>query len=112
MVHLLISALDHAEVKSINLTLDWSNCIINYLQVGALLDDKKEATRLRMKAASHSLLNSELYKMTYGSPWQNSRAQTRLNASLRKFTKATAAVTLVTGHLSDASYGQDAIGPP
>lgn len=64
MVHLLIPALDHVEVKYINITWDWHNCIINYLQDGTLPDNKKEGRKLRMQAARYNLLNNELYKRT------------------------------------------------
>lgn len=48
VVHLLRSTLDCIEVKFVNLTRDWRNCIINYFHDGTLPNDKKEARKLRM----------------------------------------------------------------
>lgn len=59
---------DHVKVKSISSTWDRHNFIIRYLQDGVLLNDKKEARKLRMQVARYSLLNNELYKRTYDGP--------------------------------------------
>nr|XP_016510653.1 PREDICTED: uncharacterized protein LOC107827932 [Nicotiana tabacum] len=68
VVHLLYSSLDQVEVRSVSLTWDWHNRIIAYFHHGALLNDKKEAKKLRMQAARYNLLHSDLYRRTYGSP--------------------------------------------
>nr|XP_009794728.1 PREDICTED: uncharacterized protein LOC104241488 [Nicotiana sylvestris] len=68
VVALLHSAVDHVEVLSLNLTWDWSNQFVSYLQDGTLLRDKKEAKKLRVQAARYSLINHDLYKRTFGGP--------------------------------------------
>ncbi|XP_019256397.1 PREDICTED: uncharacterized protein LOC109234796 [Nicotiana attenuata] len=50
MVTLLHSSIYQIEVRTINLTWDWRNRIVTYLQDRVLPDDKKEAKKLRMQA--------------------------------------------------------------
>nr|XP_009804201.1 PREDICTED: uncharacterized protein LOC104249466 [Nicotiana sylvestris] len=68
MVTLLHSAIDHVEVHSINLTWDWRNHFVAYLQDGTLSQDKKEAKKLLVQAARYSLINGDLYKRMFGAP--------------------------------------------
>ncbi|XP_075075388.1 uncharacterized protein LOC142162707 [Nicotiana tabacum] len=68
VVTLLHLSIDQIEVHSINLTWDWRNRIITYLQEGTLPQDKKEAKKLQMQAARYSLKNHNLYKRTFGGP--------------------------------------------
>ena len=52
VVTLLPSAIDQVEVHSVNLTWDWRNRLVTYLQDGTLLQDKKKETKkLRIQAA-------------------------------------------------------------
>nr|XP_009760060.1 PREDICTED: uncharacterized protein LOC104212481 [Nicotiana sylvestris] len=66
VVTLLHSAIDQAKVHFVNLTWDWSNRIVTYLQDGMLPLDKKEAKKLRIQAARYNLVNCDLYKRTFG----------------------------------------------
>ncbi|XP_075087864.1 uncharacterized protein LOC142169842 [Nicotiana tabacum] len=68
VVTLLHSSIDQIEVRTINLTWDWRNRIVTYLQNGVLPDDKKEAKKLRMQSARYNIIQNDLYKRTYGSP--------------------------------------------
>ncbi|XP_019227573.1 PREDICTED: uncharacterized protein LOC109208874 [Nicotiana attenuata] len=68
VITLLHSAIDHIEVLSLNLTWDWQNRLVYYLQDGILPQDKKEAKKLRVQAARYSLVNHDLYKRTFGGP--------------------------------------------
>ncbi|XP_019238706.1 PREDICTED: uncharacterized protein LOC109218775 [Nicotiana attenuata] len=68
VVTLLHSAIDHAEVLSLNLTWDWRNHYVSYLQDGTLPLDKKEAKKLCVQAARYCLINHDLYKRTFGGP--------------------------------------------
>ncbi|XP_019254080.1 PREDICTED: uncharacterized protein LOC109232811 [Nicotiana attenuata] len=68
VVTLLHSAVDHVEVFSLNLTWDWRNQFVSYLQDGTLPRDKKEGKKLRVQAARYSLINHDLYKRTFGGP--------------------------------------------
>ncbi|XP_019241234.1 PREDICTED: uncharacterized protein LOC109221226 [Nicotiana attenuata] len=68
VVTLLHSAIDHVKVLSLNLTWDWRNRFISYLQDGTLPQDKEEAKKLRTQAARYSLIDHNLYKRTYGGP--------------------------------------------
>nr|XP_009611690.1 uncharacterized protein LOC104105147 [Nicotiana tomentosiformis] len=66
MITLLHSLIDQIEVRTINLTWDWRNRIVTYLQDGVLPDDKKEAKKIRMQAAMYNIIHYDLYKRTYG----------------------------------------------
>ncbi|XP_070001911.1 uncharacterized protein [Nicotiana sylvestris] len=68
VVYLFNSSLDQIEIKSVNLTWDWRNCIVMNLQDDILLNDKKETKKLRMQAARYNLLHYNLYKRMYGGP--------------------------------------------
>nr|XP_016492764.1 PREDICTED: uncharacterized protein LOC107812226 [Nicotiana tabacum] len=52
----------------LNLTWDWRNRIVTYLQDDVLPSDKKEAKKLRMQIARYSIIHNDLYKRTYGAP--------------------------------------------
>jgi len=68
VVTLLHSSIDQIEVRTINLTWDWRNRIVTYLQDDILPDDKKEAKKLWMQAARYIIIHNDLYKTKYGGP--------------------------------------------
>ncbi|GJS84412.1 reverse transcriptase domain-containing protein [Tanacetum coccineum] len=47
----------------------WMTPIIEYLKEGTLLDDKKEASKLRIKARQYELLEGILYRRSFLKPW-------------------------------------------
>ncbi|XP_070019554.1 uncharacterized protein [Nicotiana sylvestris] len=70
VIHLFHSVLDQDknEVNYINLTWDWRNEIVNFLQYGILPEDKKKVQALRQKAARYCLDRGNLYRKMFGGP--------------------------------------------
>ncbi|XP_060190505.1 uncharacterized protein LOC132619694 [Lycium barbarum] len=58
----------HAEKNSTNLTWDWRNKYIDYLQIGKLLSDAKELRALRTKTARFCLVDGHLYRRSFHGP--------------------------------------------
>jgi len=112
VVHLLNLSIDQIEVRTINLTWDWRNRIITYLQDDILPIDKNKSKKLRMQAASTTPFITTYTKGHMTLPWRNAWAQIRSGASLKKCTKATVELTPAIELWSGASYEQDTIGPP
>ncbi|XP_070025840.1 uncharacterized protein [Nicotiana sylvestris] len=59
---------DKNEVNFNNLTWDWRNAIVAFLQYGTVLDNKKKAHALRKKAARYCLKQGNLYRKMFGGP--------------------------------------------
>ncbi|XP_070013686.1 uncharacterized protein [Nicotiana sylvestris] len=70
VIHLYHSVLDPVknEVNFNNLTWDWRNEIVTFLQYGTAPDDKKKAHALRKKAARYFLKQGNLYRKMFGGP--------------------------------------------
>ncbi|XP_075091861.1 uncharacterized protein LOC107820339 [Nicotiana tabacum] len=70
VIHLFHSALDHDkhEVSFNNLTWDWRNEIVNFLQYGIVHEGKKESQMLLWKAARYCLIRDNLYRKMFGGP--------------------------------------------
>ncbi|XP_009759724.2 uncharacterized protein [Nicotiana sylvestris] len=70
VIHLFHSVLDQDknEVNYNNLTCDWRNEIVNFLQYGILPEDKKKAQALRQKAARYCLNQGNIYRKMFGGP--------------------------------------------
>lgn len=70
VIHLFHSVLDpnKNEVNFNNLTWDWRNEIVNFLQYGTVPEDKKKAHTLRKKAARYCLKQDNLYRKMFGGP--------------------------------------------
>ncbi|GJX57247.1 reverse transcriptase domain-containing protein [Tanacetum coccineum] len=49
--------------------LTWMTLIIEYLKEGTILDDKKEASKLRIKARQYELWEGVLYRQSFLKPW-------------------------------------------
>ena len=47
----------------------WMTLIIQYLKDGVLLEDKRKAKLLRLKAACYTLYNDQLYKIGLSTPF-------------------------------------------
>ncbi|XP_070025355.1 uncharacterized protein [Nicotiana sylvestris] len=70
VIHLFHSVLDpHTnEVNFNNLTWDWRNEIVVFLQYGTVPDDKKKAYALRRQATRYCLKQGNLYRKMFGGP--------------------------------------------
>ncbi|XP_070022072.1 uncharacterized protein [Nicotiana sylvestris] len=70
VIHLFHSVLDPVknEVNFNNLTWDWRNEIVAFLQYCSVPDDKKKAHTLRKKAARYCLKQGNLYRKMFGGP--------------------------------------------
>ncbi|XP_070002392.1 uncharacterized protein [Nicotiana sylvestris] len=70
VIHLFHSALDQDknEVNFNNLTWDWRNEIVKFLQNGISPEDKKKAQALRRKAARYCLERGNLYRKIFRGP--------------------------------------------
>ncbi|XP_075111624.1 uncharacterized protein LOC142181883 [Nicotiana tabacum] len=70
VIHLFYSVLDQDknELNFNNLTWDWRNEIVTFLQYGILPVDKKKAQALRKKAARYCLKQDNLYHKMIGGP--------------------------------------------
>ncbi|XP_070054874.1 uncharacterized protein [Nicotiana tomentosiformis] len=70
VVHLLYLALDQtkSEINFNNLTWDWRNELVNFLQDGILPEDKNKSQLLRLKAAQYCLICGNLYRKIFGGP--------------------------------------------
>ncbi|XP_075085005.1 uncharacterized protein LOC142168245 [Nicotiana tabacum] len=70
VIHSFHSALDQdkQEVNFNNLTWDWRNEFVNFLQHGILPEDKIKAQSLRRKAARYCLVRGNLYRKMFGGP--------------------------------------------
>ncbi|XP_070003533.1 uncharacterized protein [Nicotiana sylvestris] len=70
VIHLFHSVLDpyKNEVNFNNLTWDWRNEIVAFLQYGIVLEDKRKAHALRKKAARYCLKQGNLYRKMFGGP--------------------------------------------
>ncbi|XP_009601523.1 uncharacterized protein [Nicotiana tomentosiformis] len=70
VIYLFYSALDQDknEVSFNNLTWDWRNELVNFLQYGTVPEGKKESRSLRRKAARYCLIRENLYRKLFGGP--------------------------------------------
>ncbi|XP_070035759.1 uncharacterized protein [Nicotiana tomentosiformis] len=70
VIHLFHSALDQDkhEVSFNNLTWDWRNEIVNFLQYGIVPVGKKESQVLQRKAARYCIIRDNLYRKMFGGP--------------------------------------------
>ncbi|XP_070022486.1 uncharacterized protein [Nicotiana sylvestris] len=70
IIHLFHSVLDpdKNEVNFNNLTWDWRNEIIAFLQYGTVPEDKKKVHVLQKKAARYRLKQGNLYRKIFGGP--------------------------------------------
>ncbi|XP_070022130.1 uncharacterized protein [Nicotiana sylvestris] len=70
VIHLFHSVLDQDknEVNYNNLTWDWRNEIVNFLQHGIFPEDKKKSQALRKKVARYCLKQGNLYRKMFGGP--------------------------------------------
>ncbi|XP_075112601.1 uncharacterized protein LOC107793073 [Nicotiana tabacum] len=70
VIHLFHSVLDQDknEVNYNNLTWDWKNEIVNFLEYGILPEDKKKTQALCQKAARYCLNQGNLYRKMFGGP--------------------------------------------
>nr|XP_016507384.1 PREDICTED: uncharacterized protein LOC107825062 [Nicotiana tabacum] len=70
VIHLFHSVLDQDknELNYNDLTWDWRNEIVNFLQYGILLEDNKKAQALHQKAARYCLNQGNLYRKMFGGP--------------------------------------------
>ncbi|XP_070026443.1 uncharacterized protein [Nicotiana sylvestris] len=70
VIHLFHSVLDQDknEVNFNNLTWDWRNEIVTFLQYGILPEDKKKAQALRKKADRYCLKQDNLYRKMFSGP--------------------------------------------
>nr|XP_033516443.1 uncharacterized protein LOC117280807 [Nicotiana tomentosiformis] len=59
---------DKHEVSFNNLTWDWRNEIVNFLQYGIVPEGKKESQVLQRKAARYCLIRDNLYRKMFGGP--------------------------------------------
>ncbi|XP_070055250.1 uncharacterized protein [Nicotiana tomentosiformis] len=59
---------DKHEVSFNNLTWDWRNEIVNFLQYGIVPEGKKESQVLQRKAARYCLIRDNLYRKIFGGP--------------------------------------------
>ncbi|XP_070013798.1 uncharacterized protein [Nicotiana sylvestris] len=68
VIHLFHSVLDldKNEVNFNNLTWDWRNEIIAFLQYGTIREDKKKLMRFKRKAARYCLKQGNLYRKIFG----------------------------------------------
>jgi hypothetical protein len=57
-----------SKLASINEVSDWRREIIDYLQSGALLSEKKSAVQLKMKVGRFTMVNGTLYKRGFTLP--------------------------------------------
>ncbi|XP_070009715.1 uncharacterized protein [Nicotiana sylvestris] len=70
VIHLFHSMLDpdKNEVNFNNLTWNWRNEIVAFLQYGIVPEDKKKAHTLRKKTARYCLKQGNLYRKMFGGP--------------------------------------------
>ena len=50
-------------------SVGWMHPIANYLRTGEVLEDGKQAYKLRIKAIRFTLINNQLYKRSFGGPY-------------------------------------------
>ncbi|GJV04312.1 reverse transcriptase domain-containing protein, partial [Tanacetum coccineum] len=75
-VHVLVEILKEKSIQEKEVTTmveedgpTWMTLIIEYLKEGTLLDDRKGANKLRIKARQYELLEGILYRRSFLKPW-------------------------------------------
>ncbi|GJT23272.1 reverse transcriptase domain-containing protein [Tanacetum coccineum] len=75
-VHVLVEILKEKSIQEKEVTTVveeegpiWITLIIEYLKYGTLPDDRKEASKLRIKARQYELLEGVLYRRSFLKPW-------------------------------------------
>ncbi|GKC28795.1 reverse transcriptase domain-containing protein [Tanacetum coccineum] len=83
MVHVSVDSKTGGKTKVLGTLLveeegpTWMTPIIEYLKDGTLPDDKKEASKLRIKARQYELLEGVLYRRSFLKPWLSMHAGPR-----------------------------------
>ncbi|XP_077222206.1 uncharacterized protein LOC143856051 [Tasmannia lanceolata] len=65
------SRIEHKEILEVNFEPGWMDPILKYLIDGIVLEDRKEARRLKAKVAQYIYDGKNLYKRSYSWPYLN-----------------------------------------
>ncbi|XP_070022192.1 uncharacterized protein [Nicotiana sylvestris] len=97
LFHLVLDP-DKSEVNFNNLTRDWRNEIVAFLQYGTVPEDKKKAHTLRKKAARYCLKQGNICRKMFGGPLARCIGSSQTKYVMREIHEGHLEITLEEDH--------------